>query len=189
MRIPFFVCQSVSFMAESDNLVWTCSICHEEPMRDAPLVYCENCGIAVHQQCYGYPLLKSIPEEDWFCDYCTANASSGCVLCPQSGGVLKRTTDARWVHLLCAMWLPEAFFRVPEGSDAIDVLHIPESRFNETCFICKEPRGACMTCSDSECNAAFHVTCALKRGIKFKYETCRSGADIVFATCNRHRKR
>jgi hypothetical protein len=33
-----------------------------------------------------------------------------CVLCPDGLGYLVPTTDDRWVHMLCALWIPEVHF-------------------------------------------------------------------------------
>lgn len=30
-----------------------------------------------------------------------------CMLCPNEGGAFKQTVNGEWVHLLCAIWIPE----------------------------------------------------------------------------------
>ena len=43
-----------------------CSICEITDANDVdPLVYCDQCNVAVHKLCYG---IKTIPEGDWFCN-------------------------------------------------------------------------------------------------------------------------
>eukprot|EP00955_Chlamydomonas_euryale_P055018 356008-Chlamydomonas_euryale.AAC.4 len=52
-------------------------------------------------------------------------AVPACALCPVTGGLKKRTTDGRWAHVLCAMWVPETGFQNPlmrepiEGCDKV----------------------------------------------------------------------
>lgn len=35
------------------------------------------------------------------------------MFCPVKGGALKRCTDGRWGHILCAFWIPECCFIDP----------------------------------------------------------------------------
>ena len=47
-----------------------CAVClsGDSYAHDA-IVFCENCNLAVHQQCYG---IKAVPEGAWFCEVCKA---------------------------------------------------------------------------------------------------------------------
>jgi hypothetical protein len=76
-----------------------------------------------------------------------AHMKQGCVLCPVKGGAMKRTTDWKWAHLACALWIPEVFFRNPDGREPIDYLQIPMMRWNLKCCHCGKKTGACMQCS------------------------------------------
>jgi NuA3 HAT complex component NTO1 len=62
-----------------------------------------------------------------------ALCSERCVLCPNGGRGLKRTTDWRWVHLSCASWVPEVFFRGVDGAEPLDITQVPQSRFMKVC--------------------------------------------------------
>ena len=43
-----------------------CCICDVSDASDFdPLVYCDECNLAVHKLCYG---ISVIPEDDWFCN-------------------------------------------------------------------------------------------------------------------------
>lgn len=61
------------------------------------------------QVCYGAGA-REIPAGDqpWYCDMCRFSMRSGtssrrveqeCILCPEKGGAMKRTTDSRWAHI------------------------------------------------------------------------------------------
>ena len=53
--------------------------------------------------------MTSIPQLTWLCRPCAAyDTSAQCVLCPNEGGALKKTQyGSRWVHVSCALWIPE----------------------------------------------------------------------------------
>lgn len=58
------------------------------------------------QACYG---VVSIPQLSWLCRPCAAyDTSAHCTLCPNEGGALKKTEHgSMWVHVSCALWIPE----------------------------------------------------------------------------------
>ena len=76
---------------------------------------------------------------------------------------LKRTNANNWVHVSCAIWIPEIRFgkaETLEPSEGIGL--IPQARYEQVCKICKNNTGACVTCH--QCPATFHVSCAQQAG-------------------------
>jgi hypothetical protein len=92
--------------------------------------------IQVHTRCYGE--LKQLDGGLWLCNLCRPGAprmSPKCCLCPVTGtalhpsyckidyilmayktflgGAMKPTTDGRWAHLACAIWIPGNHFISP----------------------------------------------------------------------------
>ncbi|KAE9458007.1 hypothetical protein C3L33_10091, partial [Rhododendron williamsianum] len=70
--------------------------------------FCDGCDLIVHSTCYGSPLVKGIPEV--------------------AGGARKPTNDGRWAHIVCAVYVSEAFFTDPEGREGIDFSRVPDKR-------------------------------------------------------------
>jgi PHD-zinc-finger like domain/PHD-finger len=72
------------------------------------LLCCSHCGLIVHNTCYG----TSIPSLGtvWRCEVCSAGTNAlqppVCALCPVSGGTMRFTKCGRWVHTVCALWIP-----------------------------------------------------------------------------------
>ncbi|VEL32197.1 unnamed protein product [Protopolystoma xenopodis] len=97
-----------------------CLLCLEDrDEADDELIECDGCGIVVHEDCHkisGSIFLSSgtssCSTDPWFCEVCLACL---CELCPNRGGVYKRTDNARWVHLLCALYTPGVAFNDPEN--------------------------------------------------------------------------
>ena len=90
-----------------------------------PLVYCDECNLAVHKLCYGIPV---IPDDDWYCnivsispytvfllliiqckywkkkrakDPLTSIQKIKCVLCDQPNGAMKEIymEKDKWAHI------------------------------------------------------------------------------------------
>ncbi|XP_071308508.1 protein Jade-1 isoform X4 [Agelaius tricolor] len=145
-----------------------CDVCQSPDGEDGnEMVFCDKCNICVHQACYG--ILK-VPEGSWLCRTCALGVRPKCLLCPKKGGAMKPTrSGTKWVHVSCALWIPEVSIGSPEKMEPITkVSHIPSSRWALVCSLCNEKVGASIQCSVKNCRTAFHVTCAFDRGLEMK---------------------
>ncbi|ELW62660.1 Protein Jade-1 [Tupaia chinensis] len=145
-----------------------CDVCQSPDGEDGnEMVFCDKCNICVHQACYG--ILK-VPEGSWLCRTCALGVQPKCLLCPKKGGAMKPTrSGTKWVHVSCALWIPEVSIGSPEKMEPITkVSHIPSSRWALVCSLCNEKFGASIQCSVKNCRTAFHVTCAFDRGLEMK---------------------
>ncbi|KAF4097361.1 hypothetical protein G5714_021369 [Onychostoma macrolepis] len=152
------------------------------------LLSCGSCSLQVHASCYG--VNPDTKQEGWMCSRCTAAEwTAACCLCSLRGGALKRTTDDRWVHVICAVAVAEARFVNAVEREPVDVTAVPDTRKSLKCVYChkttKQIFGACIQCSLDNCSTSFHVTCALLAGVVMK------PADwpyVVSVTCHKHKQ-
>ncbi|XP_053702269.1 protein Jade-1 isoform X2 [Synchiropus splendidus] len=145
-----------------------CDVCRSPEGEDGnEMVFCDKCNVCVHQACYG--ILK-VPQGNWLCRTCALGVQPKCLLCPKRGGALKPTrSGTKWVHVSCALWIPEVSIGCPEKMEPITkVSHIPASRWALSCSLCGEHTGTCIQCSMPSCIVAFHVTCAFDHGLEMK---------------------
>ncbi|KAM6970034.1 E3 ubiquitin-protein ligase Jade-2 [Aplochiton taeniatus] len=145
-----------------------CDVCRSPEGEDGnEMVFCDKCNICVHQACYG--ILK-VPQGNWLCRTCALGVQPKCLLCPKRGGALKPTrSGTKWVHVSCALWIPEVSIGCPEKMEPITkVSHIPASRWALSCSLCREHTGTCIQCSMPACVVAFHVTCAFDHGLEMR---------------------
>ncbi|KAL3100444.1 hypothetical protein niasHS_001747 [Heterodera schachtii] len=170
-----------------------CCICNDgEDSNANQIIFCDICNIAVHQECYGVPY---IPEGQWLCRRCQMSPSIpvNCALCPCSSGAFKQTSDGRWAHVVCAIWLNEVHFANTVFLEPVEGVDFSIKRRHKlTCLICKRKVGACLQCSNKACVRSFHATCARYAGMKMvvKESRARNNPDSVtinrFAYCFQH---
>ncbi|XP_056586704.1 protein Jade-1 [Triplophysa dalaica] len=145
-----------------------CDVCRSPEGEDGnEMVFCDKCNVCVHQACYG--ILK-VPQGNWRCRTCALGVQPKCLLCPKRRGALKPTrSGTKWVHVSCALWIPEVSIGCPEKMEPITkVSHIPASRWALFCSLCREHTGTCIQCSMPSCIIAFHVTCAFDHGLEMR---------------------
>lgn len=152
---------------------------------DAPLLQCIVCMLCVHTTCYG--LDNSTKKEDWVCDRCVAPNRNliNCELCPCRGGALK-TINKNWMHITCALTLPETKFidLISPVAGKERQFRMPSNFETNPCTYCsknfgltKYVRGHCLTCDGfwpdlknyHACETKFHPTCGLRNGIRYFY--------------------
>lgn len=163
-----------------------CDVCQSpDGEEDNEMVFCDKCNICVHQACYG--ILK-VPEGSWLCRTCALGVKPKCLLCPKKGGAMKPTrSGTKWVHVSCALWIPEVSIGSPEKMEPITkVSHIPSSRWALVCSLCNEKTGASIQCSVKNCRTAFHVTCAFDRGLEMKTILTESDEVKFKSYCENH---
>ncbi|KAK2542349.1 hypothetical protein Q9233_000441 [Columba guinea] len=153
----------------------------------SPLISCAKCCLQVHASCYG--IRPDLVNESWSCSRCSANAwAAECCLCNLRGGALQMTTDGRWVHIICAIAVPEARFLNVIERHPVDISAIPEQRWKLKCVYCrkrmKRVSGACIQCSDELCSTSFHVTCAHAAGVPMEPD---DWPYVVSITCFKHK--
>ncbi|KZV65045.1 hypothetical protein PENSPDRAFT_756837 [Peniophora sp. CONT] len=166
-----------------------CAVCEDsEGENTNAIVFCDGCNLAVHQDCYGVPY---IPEGQWLCRKCALSPEVpvSCALCPAEGGAFKQDNRGEWVHLLCAIWIPETgvmndvFMEPITGTD-----RIPRQRWKLKCGLCDDPEGACIQCNNRSCYFAFHVTCARRCKLLMPMKAAVPGMDApqLQAFCEKH---
>ncbi|XP_057959590.1 histone-lysine N-methyltransferase ATX2 isoform X2 [Malania oleifera] len=150
-----------------------CSVCHmDEEYENNLFLQCDKCRMMVHARCYGE--LEPVDGVLWLCNLCRPGAPDStppCCLCPVIGGAMKPTTDGRWAHLACAIWVPETCLSDIKKMEPIDGLsRINKDRWKLLCSICGVPYGACIQCSNSTCRVAYHPLCARAAGLCVELE-------------------
>ncbi|KAL4228609.1 PHD finger protein 14 [Mactra antiquata] len=165
---------------------------------DDEIVECDNCGVAVHEGCYGISDNQSVAStessastEPWFCDACKAGVKPDCELCPNEGGIFKETDAGKWVHLVCALYTPGVAFGDVDKLSPVTLFEMPYSKWGlKECSLCDDSRfsktGVCVSCDAGMCRSFFHVTCAQRNGLLSEASPDEDIADPFYAYCKLH---
>lgn len=178
-----------------------CCACLGDRSDDAnEIVECDNCGISVHEGCYGISdsasvssTVSSCSTEPWFCEACKANvAEPVCELCPNKGGIFKETDVGKWVHLVCALYVPGVAFGEVDHLSSVTLFEMQYSKWGaKSCSLCEDVRfartGVCIGCDAGMCKTYFHVTCAQAAGLLSEAHSEEADhADPFYAHCKIH---
>ncbi|CAH1236421.1 unnamed protein product [Diabrotica balteata] len=164
------------------------------------IVECDGCGVTVHEACYGVSDSNSVSSTDslspttpWFCESCKAGITEPvCELCPNSGGIFKETDVGKWVHLVCALYVPGVAFGEVDKLTSVTLFEMPYNKWGtKTCSLCEDDRfsrtGVCIGCDAGMCRTYFHVTCAQKEGFLSEAHSEEvDQADPFYAHCKLH---
>lgn len=108
--------------------------------------------------------VSSCSTEPWFCEACKANVKDpDCELCPNRGGIFKETDVGKWVHLVCALYVPGVAFGEVDQLSSVTLFEMQYSKWGaKSCSLCDDERfartGVCIGCDAGMCKNYFHVT-------------------------------
>jgi hypothetical protein len=79
------------------------------------------------------------------------------------GGIFKETDVGKWVHLVCALYVPGVAFGEVDKLSSVTLFEMPYSKWGaKTCCLCEDARfsrtGVCIGCDAGMCRTFFHVT-------------------------------
>lgn len=79
------------------------------------------------------------------------------------GGIFKETDVGKWVHLVCALYIPGIAFGDPDRLSNVTLFEISSSKWgSKACQLCQDTRfvrtGMTIECDAGMCRNYFHVT-------------------------------
>lgn len=167
-----------------------CSICNNiySESINIPTIECKNCHIIVHKDCYG--VLDSSLTSDFYCSYCKTVEDSTkhpiCEICNREGGAFKPTTNGKWIHLYCALWIPSlSFIDILTLQPVVGLEAINPLSKTYVCQICNKA-GLCIQCNEVTCNATYHPLCARDAGYLMIFKEKKDGEIRAISYCNVH---
>ncbi|XP_039291021.1 uncharacterized protein LOC111044535 [Nilaparvata lugens] len=164
------------------------------------IVECDGCGVTVHEGCYGVSdtdsfssSVSSCSTMPWFCEACRAGVDNPeCELCPNTGGIYKETDVGKWVHLVCALYVPGVAFGEVDKLASVTLFEMAYNKWgSKACQLCSDKRyartGVAIGCDAGMCRTYFHVTCGQAAGLLAEAHTDEvEQADPFYAHCKLH---
>ncbi|KAK6327653.1 hypothetical protein J4Q44_G00032990 [Coregonus suidteri] len=168
--------QTWSAAAQRMEHILICCVCLGDNSEDADeIIQCDNCGVTVHEGCYGVDgeTVSSAPIKD---------------------GIFKETDAGRWVHVVCALYVPGVAFGDIDKLRPVTLTEMNYSKYGaKECSFCEDARfartGVCISCDAGMCRSYFHVTCAQRDGLLSEAAAEEDIADPFFAYCKQHADR
>lgn len=155
-----------------------CSMCKDQNDDENPIKTCSKCELNVHVCCYGIQ-----NTENFICSPCGNEAGDvTCALCEKPKGALKKTTDGRYVHVLCTLFTEAAQFIDKDLMEPIDISGVKPPKKRAPCVYCNENMGTFKCC---KCSKALHAICGHENNSLV--EKVLPNDDIKFlGYCNKH---
>ncbi|KAF5303425.1 hypothetical protein FQA39_LY09969 [Lamprigera yunnana] len=192
--------KKLKFDTSDSQLLICCGCLGDQSDGINELIECDSCGITVHEACYGVSDSGSTASTDslsptapWFCEACKAGVlKPACELCPNSGGIFKETDVGKWVHLVCALYVPGVAFGEVDRLSSVTLFEMPYNKWGaKICSLCPDERfsrtGVCIGCDAGMCKTYFHVTCAQREGFLSEAHSEEvDQADPFYAHCRLH---
>ncbi|KAE9033370.1 hypothetical protein PR003_g8263 [Phytophthora rubi] len=167
-----------------------CSVC-EGLWSCGRVLYCGNdaCPVRIHEECFGV-VMREQGDGPWRCPSCLLGKQLMCAVCMQYGGPLKplaisesaASDEQKWVHVLCALAIPELVMRDVPSMEPVDGFEeIENGRFRYLCAICRKRGGASVICEAENCNVGVHAQCAADAGLMIGNE-----GNLLGVYCDKH---
>ncbi|TDH68780.1 hypothetical protein CCR75_007875 [Bremia lactucae] len=177
-HMPHFVPKENCSICEG---LWSCGL----------VIFCSNdaCPVRLHEDCFGV-ILREQKNGPWLCPSCLLGKQLVCAVCMQHGGPLKplaisessSADEQKWVHVLCALAIPELCLRDVPTMEPVDGFEeIENGRFRYLCAICRKRGGASVICESEGCNVGVHPQCAADAGLMIGNE-----GNLLGVYCDKH---